>query len=678
MEQNWLQIYRNFDDEALAALASAGLVRRAVKDVEAGKVAWESAPDSKQALLRADGQLVSLSPGGPAKANCDCPAPGVCKHILAAAIWLRTMPSAASDSAAPIDVLAEVMALDPGAMFKAAGAAATRKAAALFADTTISSITSTPNALLIELPSLDITCRYIAHAGFGGMVSDAPEASRAVIHLLAITSVWRLQGCAFDWPGAAAPALAAAAPEGLSEAESQFLDRLRQLLLEAFSNGWSHVSEIVPAQMRGLAMSARVESFPRLAAMLRTLAGTAELLAKRDVSADERQAMRLATRIYALSHALEQSAGEVLRDLRGKERRSFDGNQSLELLPLGAHWWEQRTGAHGMTLSFWNAAEQCIMQAAVARRDASDRSFNRDNAWRTNVIWQGVGPAVRLVDGTLKLDQVRVSGDNRISLSSEIKAEMQAPWRSDDQRWQAAGYDDWSALADALRASAGLNGDSNSFILLKPAKVDQPQLDEARQIFTWRLRDQRDQVVTLQLACDPVNHTRIDNIEGWAKHSDVLKGVLVRLERNLHGGRLEPLTLVIERQGLLRAISLDYEAPLTRPGLTLMQRLSRAFKSGPGTVATSSRPTHADWIEDLQYILENKAMTGRLHVPGEDLDRLNSIHAFLRSSGLDLLANALQSYIQAPAAALAVALLYLCIACAELEMPQFLGLTPRT
>ncbi len=676
MEQNWLQIYRNFDDEALAALASAGLVRRAAKDVEAGKVAWESTPDPQQALLRADGQIVKLSPTGPAKASCDCPAPGVCKHILAAAIWLRTMSSTESNNAAPIDVLAEVMALAPNALFKAAGVAATRKAAALFSDTTTASISNTPNALLIHLPSLDITCRYIAHAGFAGMVSDAPETSRLVIHLLAITSVWRLQGRTFDWPSAATPAVGDAAPEGLSEAERQFLDRLRQLLLEAFSNGWSHVSEIVPAQLRGLAMSARVESFPRLAAMLRTLAGTAELLSKRDVSAEERQAMRLATRIYALSHALEQSAGEVLRDLRGKERRSFDAGQSLELLPLGAHWWEQRSGARGMTLSFLNADEQCIMQAALARRDASDQSFSRNNAWNTTVIWQGAGPAMRLADGTLKLDQVRVSGDSRISLSSETKAETLAPWRANDHRWQSAGYDDWNSLADALRASAGINGDDISVILLKPAKVDPPQLDEARQLFSWCLRDQRNQTLTLQLACDPMYHTRIDNIEGWAKHGDALKGVLVRLERNLHGGRLEPLTLMIERQGLLRAVSLDYEAPLTRPGLSLIQRLSRALKSGPAPSVAASRPTHADWIEELQFILENKAMTGRLHVPGEDLNRLSSIHAFLRSSGLDLLANTLQNYLQTPETALALALLYLCITCAELEIPQFLNCTP--
>ena len=70
-------------------------------------------------------------------------------------------------------------------------------------------------------------------------------------------------------------------------------------------------------------------------------------------------------------------------------------------------------------------------------------------------------------------------------------------------------------------------------------------------------------------------------------------------------------------------------------------------------------------------------MTGRLHVPGEDLNRLSSIHAFLRSSGLDLLANTLQNYLQTPETALAVALLYLCITCAELEMPQFLDLRAK-
>ena len=36
----WYDGYRAYDDDTLATLANPGLLRRAAKDVEAGKIAW--------------------------------------------------------------------------------------------------------------------------------------------------------------------------------------------------------------------------------------------------------------------------------------------------------------------------------------------------------------------------------------------------------------------------------------------------------------------------------------------------------------------------------------------------------------------------------------------------------------------------------------------------------------
>lgn len=714
---DWLHIYRNTDDDTLAALGSTGLVRRAAKDVEAGKVAWETAPH----LLRADGQLVRIDAGGPARASCDCPAPGVCKHILAAVIWLRNAapepgasnmtnaadgadsgplavappagtsadagasaandPTAASAGDSAIDalsrLLAEVTALEPAAVFKTAGLAATRKAAALHAAEYPVTLSATAGTLLITLPSLDITCRYIGGAGFAGMVSEAPAASRAAVHVLALAAVWRQQGRAIAWPAPSRSAAAAALDDdaGLSADEQLFIERLRTLVLAAFEDGWSHVSEIVPAQLRALAMSARVESFPRLAGMLRTLAGTASLLVERDAGADERQAIRLATRIYALTHALEPARGDLLRELRGRERRSFDGNQALELLPLGAHWWEQRGGARGLSIAFWNPAAQGVMQAVLARRDHADRHFNRELAWSTASLWQGAGAAATLAGGALTLEQARVSDDLRLGLSMETRASVQPPWRANDERWTSAGYDDWNILADALRASAGLRGETLDCVLLRPARCDTPRLDEARQTFDWTVRDSSGAALALQLPCDPVHHQRIGNLEDWVANGAPIRAVLARYERSLQGGRLEPLTLIIETAGVLRAVSLDYEgAPASAArSAPLLQRLARLFGARPAAATAADIPaesietaTHAGWIGAMQQLLENQAMSGRLHVPGADRQRLVALRACLRASGVELLADALARYLDQPDTERGIALLYLCLTCAEL------------
>ena len=666
MEQAWLKIYRNFDDDALATLASAGLVRRAAKDVEAGKVAWESPPDARQGKLRADGQLVSIGADGPAKARCDCPAPDICKHILAATIWLRDSAPSDQGSAAQVDVMAELLALDPAALIKSAGVVATRKACALFAEAGRAIVAAQSGALTIALPELDFACRYICGGGFAGVVSEAPAATRTALHLLAIAVVRRQHGRDFDWP---ADGNMAAAPQDdrLSEAERQFLDRLRGLLLELCRGGWAHVSDVMPAQLRSLAMSARIESFPRLAGMLRVLAGTADLLVKRDLSADERQAIRLAARIFALSHALDRNTGETLRELRGRTRRLFDDNHALELLPLGAHWWEQRSGAHGLTISFWDAGSGSVMQAALARRDASDPGFNRSQAWASHSLWAGIGYTRALADGALALEGARVSDDNRISLSGETRARVMPPWRADDARWNGAGYADWKALADAIKMSAGLRGDPLDCVLLKPAKVGMPQLDEVRQILRWTLLDKHGTPLQLRLSCETRHHERIEHIEAWTSAEVPIKAVLARLDRDTDGGSLEPVTLIVETEGLLRAVSLDYEGPRRAAPPSLLRRLSQMLRSRAAPVYHTPRSAHKECLDALLVILENKGMTGRLHLIGEDRDSLLATQQFLLATGLDHVAGAVERYLAAPDAAKALMLVHVCQTCAELD-----------
>src|SRR4249920_2015240 len=107
----WFEAYRAYDDDTLAALANVGLLRRAAKDVEAGKIGWAdgaAGPGDASGVIVADGQRVQLDGRGPQQARCDCPAPGICKHILGAALWLRgqeaslASPTGESTTEAPV------------------------------------------------------------------------------------------------------------------------------------------------------------------------------------------------------------------------------------------------------------------------------------------------------------------------------------------------------------------------------------------------------------------------------------------------------------------------------------------------------------------------------------------------------------------------------------------------
>ena len=87
------------DTAALEALASAGAVRRAVRDVEEGKVRVLSRDDGS-AVVEAGGQRVEIGAEGPRAARCACPATGLCRHVLAAVLALRA--DAPGDAPAPV------------------------------------------------------------------------------------------------------------------------------------------------------------------------------------------------------------------------------------------------------------------------------------------------------------------------------------------------------------------------------------------------------------------------------------------------------------------------------------------------------------------------------------------------------------------------------------------------
>jgi hypothetical protein len=672
---DWGAAYRHYDDDALTALASTGLLRRAAKDVEAGRVGWHADGGMRRGVVAADGQQVQLTSQGPGATRCDCPALGVCKHILAATLWLRTAPQPepaaqqAEGGAEPPDtpdVLAEALALDLPAVFKAAGAAAVRKAAALGDVFDDAAAIVQGATLVVTIPALDLVCRYIAGAGFDGMVSEAESRARKTLHLLALAALWRLHGRAIDWPAQPSadelPTLAGVADE------RRFLAEARALVHEICANGWSHVSDLAAPRLRALATSARVESFPRLAALLRRLAGTASLLARRDFGADERDALELAAEIHALIAALDGALMHTdvarLPRLRGLTRRIFTTGAGLELLPLGAHWWESRSGARGLTVAFWDPEAACLRQAVLARRDASDPQFTKAAAWSVQLLWQGAPATASLAGSTLTLEQPRLADDGRLGVGGDTRVRMQPGWTVEDPRWHAAGFEDWDRLRAALASRAGLLGEQLELVLLRPSFCERPVPDEVRQELVWRVHDRERRTIVLRVSYETSKASRLENLAACAASGVPVHGVVAQVPSNGNGVGLEVVSLIITREGRLHAVSPDFETGPTPSG-SLVSLFTRALKGRPQPVART-RLTHQRVLNAIVAQLERKAMTGHLHVVSID-DALRGLHSDLLALGLDALAELLSDYFTAPDTGSALALYRVARVCLDLD-----------
>jgi hypothetical protein len=679
-ELSWIAAWRAYDDDTLAALANPGLLRRAAKDVEAGKVALAE-HDVEGGWIAADGQRVRVDAQGPQKARCDCPAPGLCKHILGAALWLRDQPAAPAESAveaapaAAVDPLAELLALAAATLFKAAGAAAVRRAAAIAVDDV--EWRAQGGALVLTLPSLGQSCRWVGGAGFAGMISDVPAAERKAVHLSAVMALRRAHGAVDAWPDGAVPvhatAVGAGAAQALGEREQAFLAQVQGLLHELFAGGLAHVSELTSARLLALNMSARGEGLPRLAALLRNLGGTVDLLARRDHRAEERDALAAMARIQSLCEAMSAAAaGERVRALRGQLKRDFDESTALTLLPLGAHWWQTRGGARGLTAAFWDVAGARVLQATLARPDGSDVGFTRELAWTTQALWPGAG-AVRLAGASAwRLEQPRLSEDGRLALGGATRATSQLPWSATDPRLLGVGCADWAVLGAQLRAATGLAGDPVDAVLLRPADTRAPVLDEARQQLAWPVADALGRWLTLVVPVTPETRQRIDNIDALSTRRGDLRAILVRIERTGAVVQFVPVAAWTREPGdRLQVLSLDFETPPPR-ATSLTGRLLRLFESRrdqppPALPATLAERLTAPVLE----VLETQAATGRTALTPTQDERLQDAHRRVASVGLDTVARALAAHRRAPTPRAALRLYRLCELVDELDaLPQ--------
>ncbi|MFC4160664.1 hypothetical protein [Chitinimonas lacunae] len=634
----WYDIYRSYDDDALTALANAGLLRRAAKDVEAGKVDWLEQGE-QAGVIGADGQRVELDSQGLPQARCDCPAPGLCKHILGAVLWLRGQDTAAPAPAALPSALNEVLGLDLASLFKTAGRAAVRQAFAAESHGAVE-IVEQPGGFTVSWPELGLSCRYLAGLGLAGMVSELPARDQAGLHLAAVLAVWRANGRVVprpDWLEAEQPAVSDGRLDG---DESALLDQVEAALTELLAQGLGHLGTVAAARLGALAVSVRGEGLPRLAAMLRNLAGTLTLLAKRDDRSDSRHALAMMARLYALCAALRAGAAEPARlgMLRGRLRRDYREGEALELLPLGAEWWETRGGARGLTLWCWDAAAGDLKSATLARPDGNDPGFYRHAAWNQLALWPGAGSAEHICQGSLRLESPRLADDQRLAVGGSSRAEVMAPWAADDPRLEQLGDHDWQVAVERLRQGVGLTGQPVEALLLRPQRWLPLRLDEVAQRLDWTVFDAAGQALTLTLRCEPTQRERLEGLSRRLDEATLdLRAVLVRVDRREAVTRLEPLALLHLEASQLRTISLDFDPAPHRRGrvaptegriLRLLEARRQPPLAQPGIAGRCLDPLLAQ--------LEAWAELGR-PLPGEfQRERLAECAQAARRAGLEL------------------------------------------
>jgi hypothetical protein len=533
-----------FDDEALAALANKGLVRRAHKDLESA-APTVLGPDGDRLRLQAGDAIVTVDPT-PSRSTCSCPASGTCRHILAALIFLRDAEiargAAATEAAEGGSVGAsaapspaeEMQAVEVEALTKWAGKALVGRAArALMHGLTVDF--EDAGAVIARFPSRNATCRWMPGGGLAGMVCSC-HAAEACEHKVAAVLAFQVASGrrTLDDVEPATREASAGAPRTRSEVLEAVGDVARKLV----ALGTTRLSRAMAERLRTLAVSAHGLDLPRLERLLRAMADEVELGLARDAQADAAGLLARAAQVEALAHALRTRPTPLLV---GEHRTAYELVGDIEAVGLGARLWRARSGYEGLTVYFWDRSANRWASWTEAR-PVTTGGLDPASRYHAEGPWTGISSPASASRHALRLSGAYRNRFGRLSGRPSTQA---FPLGPSDPRAIPGRIVRWANLADRARLLFGGGfrdrTEQDELVLLAPETWGPAEFDPVRQELVRDVLDADGRPIPLVLRHTPETQEAVNALESHDSSSTHSVLGILRLD----AGRLsvEPIAL---------------------------------------------------------------------------------------------------------------------------------------
>lgn len=512
-----------FDDQALATLANAGLLRRAQRDLDTGKADLK-ATKGERATVDVDGHAVDIGPDGPAKASCTCPAVGVCRHRLAAVLLLRSLAGEdASEEGADVsgqpdtpvdssDWLGEIT-LEQARKF--AGRPGWRAALELTQEAEV--VEAGEKSCAVTFGSLENPVLILRGQGMVGIVSKASKARRKAYHAAALLSAYRHFGLTIETAEDDAMAPPEASAKGVpAPPDESFLEQVRSALADFAQLGFNLAPLPIEERLFELSVSSRADALPRLSVLLRSIAAQMRLRRQRSFEFDASIMLELAANAYAITFAVRREGLTLAQYFRlaGELRRTYANPDTIELIGCGADQWLSGTGARGVTAHFLETQTGEFYSVAIARGAGQDPMFNPRDAYKQQALWQA-GTLETLSHARIRLRNAGIADGGRLASGKDVSAEILEKQALPDQQADYA-HKDWAALGDHLANRFGLGIDANGqpqMALIDPTELARPQFDELAQRLVLPIRDVKGRWIALTMDHDERSEYAISQVE---------------------------------------------------------------------------------------------------------------------------------------------------------------------
>ncbi|MCU4537912.1 hypothetical protein KTI96_12120 [Acinetobacter bereziniae] len=670
------QIYTQYDEDSLIMHSNAGLLRRARKALNDVELLQHS---DEQLLFKVEECEVLLPIKGITQAQCNCPAQGCCKHILSSILWVQenvaqfstnqlvlenttestTLQQSSNTSVnsehATASAKEQLLDFDPNKIQKQAGKANIRLAYEF-----IQNWLAQPEQCQIDIQTNKISFQtdlspdpvllYPA-TGFEGILSEINHKQKIAGHL-ACVAYFFLQYAPEKWQWSIDFNEQQNNPnQQLALDDREFIEELKTICQNFIQHGLSHLAKENVMSLHILNMQARAQNLPRLGSLLRTLHGTMRQFLEDDIQVDEQQIYNQLAHLYAYLTALSEIESlnpefqtEALAKLRGVIQRDYQNETIAHLIPLGCEWWSTDSGAHGLTVCFWDVSEQQIIEVTQARANHLDRTFDMHSAANTG-IW---GSSLSfLLQHQLELTHAKSSSDTQLSASTDTRFLQKGSFNEltiSDLDQMNIGVSEWQTLQEMFVPHSSLEQLKSRYVLLRHRSINAPELNELEQYFEYRVTDQQDIALKLVIPIEAEYRVRIKHLTHLIQNEKIL-ATLVRVETTQQQLQFIPCSVIWQSSKGLKIFSLDYDHPIQKKS-SLAELITGRIEKLLEQKKQWQKQQHLSALEVLvletQTLLEFYANTGRSQFDRDDQDKLNELAQQFADLGLSFIRNTLQ------------------------------------
>jgi hypothetical protein len=628
----------SYDEAALIALTSKGLVRRATKDLERERISIDAA-----GRIRVGAELVQLSDRGPKHARCTCPAQEICRHILTAILFLRSR-STAEVKIDPAALEAEILSIDLEGLTKWAGRRILREAIAVLAAEPEPAI-EVGDTIVISFAESVVECRLFSGGRLDAAITTArgPDPQKWIV--AAVLAFLRSRGKELGLDeGPAVLAEAAGAPRTRSEVIASAIS----LFEEMIDAGLTHLGNAVEARLTTLSISAIGVNLPRLALDLKRIADEVAALIFRSAHADEARLFGAISRAHALASALAAAGEAAPAELVGWHRTRYREIGTIELAGLGAYPWSTSSGYVGLTVVF-REMKTGEWHSWSDSRPAQYAEYTPEERYWGGGPWEGMRHPALASRSRFLLFHARRNDRRRISASTKSRAQVIGP--SDPAELDLSGrlFADFSLLVEHVesRRPAGLGAFDPiaDLVVVRPARFGDRSFDEIRQRFRFELHDQEERMLPLVIAHSPDTAGVIELLERIDPAKEELWGLMGRAY--LLDGELVMRPLALYGKGGIQNLGLDGAPPKeTARAIAAPAEVEAEDEGEPEPPADSASVQR---IRSFESALEEMAEIGRGALNERRRSDLHGRSHALDRAGLPLLARAARALAEAGA-----------------------------